>query len=77
MQNRNELIWNRAHDLPAYSAMRQPTAPPHIHIQLIPAIISSGVYWPWREAKHSRACNAHVTNRRNGITIPMHITMFW
>jgi len=41
------------------------------------AIISLGVYWPWCEAKHTRACNAQFTNTRNCITIPIYITMFW
>jgi hypothetical protein len=77
MQNPNDTIENRTHDLPDCSAMRQPTAPRRDHIQLVPAFISSGVCWPWREAKHTRACNAQLTNTRNCSTIPMYITMIW
>jgi len=77
MQSTNDPIDNRTRDLPDCSAMRQPTAPPRVHVQLVTAIISSEVYWPWREAKHTRACNAQVTNTRNCITIPIYITMFW
>jgi hypothetical protein len=53
MQNPNNPFWHRTHDLPACSVMREPTASPR-HIQLVPAIISSGVYWPRHEA------NSHV-----------------
>jgi hypothetical protein len=77
MQNPKDPIENRTRDLPDWSAMRQRTAPPRVHIQLVPAIISSEICWPWREAKHTRACNAQVTSIRNCITTPMYITMFW
>jgi len=42
---------------------------------LLTAIISSGVYWPLCEAKHTRACNDQFTNTRNCVTIPIYITM--
>jgi len=55
MKNSNDTIGNRTRDLPACSAMPQPTAPPRIPIMIYIALLNAGVF---------RVCNINMQREK-------------
>jgi hypothetical protein len=53
MKNSNDTIGNRARDLPACSAVPQPTAPPHAYPRTfyVPVLnLCTCTFWPWNSS---------------------------
>jgi hypothetical protein len=73
VKNSNDTIGNRTRDLPACSAVPQPTAPPRGP----PILWVLGVKQHGREVDHSPPSSTEVKNERSYIPLLLYIFVAW
>ena len=77
MKKSNDTIGNRTRDLPAFSAVPQPTAPPRVPLFSMSWGYFPGVKPPVRRVDDSPPSSAEVKNEWSYISTPLYALPSW